>query len=169
MNFFTKTKFLIATIVILSAIIVSIFATMGYHRYRMERRERKESREHQPGKYIARQLQLTPEQVKEFDSLREKFRSESELIMRNSHDISKAIMDKIMSENPNVVKLKELAQKFGELQEQQKQMMINHLLEVRSKCSPTQQIHFKKLIKQMENHDKANRGRERDDERKERD
>lgn len=153
MNFFTKTKFLIAIIIILSAIVLSIFGTLGYHHYRMIHRERNESRERQPGKFIANQLQLTPEQIKEFDSLREKFHSESDLLIKDSRDISRNIMEEIMSEKPDTIKLKSLAEKFGELQKIQKQIMIKHLLEVRGKCSVSQQASFKKLLRQIEKHD----------------
>ncbi len=169
MNFFTKTKFLIAIIIILSAIILSIFGTMGLHKYKMERRERVESQEHQPGRYIAKQLQLTPEQIKEFDSLREKFHSELEIMMKESKDVSKEIMDEIMSEKSDTVKLKILAEKYGKQQEQQKQITINHLLKIKEKCSISQQVYFKKLLKQLENHDRMDRERGRNSERKERD
>lgn len=169
MNFFTKTKFLIAIIIILSAIILSILGTMGYHQFKMERREKKESRERQPGKYIAKQLQLTPEQIKEFDSLRNKFHSELEVLIKDSKDVSKNIMDEIMSEKPDTIKLKALAEKFGKQQEQQKQITINHLLDIKSKCTTSQQVYFKRLIKQLENHDRRNRERSRNGEGREKD
>jgi len=161
MNFFTKTKLLIAIIVILSAIIISILGTMGYHRYTMDRRERIESRDRQPGKFIAKQLKLTPEQIKEFDSLRENFHAESSKRMKESRDISQEIMEEMMSEKPDTEKLKSLAQKFGKIQEQQKVMMINHLLEIKGKCSESQQGYFKKLLRQIENHDRNRMNRER--------
>jgi Spy/CpxP family protein refolding chaperone len=169
MNFFKKTKFLIAVIIILSAIILAIFGTMGFHHYSMERRERNEFREHQPGKYIANQLQLTPEQIKDFDSLRDKFHSELEAITKDSKDVSREIMEEIMSDKPDTTKLRVLAEKFGKQQEQQKQITINHLLEIKGKCSVSQQAYFKKLIKQMENHDRENRERVRNNERRGRD
>jgi len=167
MNFFTKTKFLIAIIIILSAIILSILGTMGYHQFKMERREKKESRERQPGKYIAKQLQLSPEQIKEFDLLREKFHAELEVLIKDSKDISKDIMDEIMSEKPDTTKLKALAEKFGKQQEQQKQLTINHLLEIKGKCTTSQQGYFKRLIKQLENHDRIDRERGRNSNRRE--
>lgn len=172
MNFFTKTKFLIAVIIILSAIILAIFGTLGYHSFSMNKKNNAEARENpQPGRFMAKQLQLTPEQIKEFDSFREKFHAESTTLTRDSRDISKDIMDEIMSENPDIGKLKTLAERFGKLQAQQKQIMINHLLEIRSKCSSSQQGNFKKLVKQMENHDRTrmNREKRRNNERRERD
>lgn len=162
MNFFSKTKFLIAVIIILSAIILAIFGTMGYNHFMMSKRDNVEFRNNQqPGKFMAKQLQLTDDQVKEFDSLREKFRSETNALIKDSRDISRDIMDEIMSDNPDISKLKTLAEKYGKLQEQEKQLMINHLLEVKGKCSASQQINFKRLIRQIENHDRGMMNRER--------
>ena len=169
MNFFTKTKFLIAVIIILSAIILAIFGTMGVHHFNMDRRGNNESRENpQPGKFIAKQLHLTPEQIKEFDSLREKFHSETNTLIKDSKDISRDIMEEIVSEKPDIVKLKAFAEKFGKLQEQQKQLMIDHLLEIKGKCSDSQKVNFKKLLQQMENHERMKRERSRNNEGRER-
>jgi hypothetical protein len=160
MNFFTKTKFLIAVIIVLSATIIAIFGTMGYHYFRFERESNDRPRENkQMAKYVAKQLQLSPEQVIQFDSLREKFHGESVALTRDSRKVSIEIMEEIMSEKPDISKLKLLAEKFGKMQENQKQLMIDHLLEVRSKCNPSQQVHFRKLIRQMENHEQRERNR----------
>ena len=175
MNFFTKTKFLIAVIIILSAIVLSIFGTLGYHHYKTGQRENKESKEYnesrenaQPGMFMAKQLKLSPEQIKEFDSLREKFHSETNKLIKESKDISRAIMEEIVTEKPDIAKLKSLAEKFGKLQEQQKQMMIDHLLEIKGKCSESQQVNFNKLLRQMENHERMNGERRRNNEGRER-
>lgn len=162
MNFFTKTKMLIAVIIILSAIILAIFGTMGYHHFKMVKKENIEFRNNQqPGKFMARQLQLTDDQIKEFDSLRENFRTETNALIKDSRDISRDIMEEIMSDNPDINKLKTLAEKYGKLQEQEKQLMIEHLLDVKGKCTPSQQANFKKLIKQLESHDRMSRERHR--------
>jgi len=168
MNFFTKTKFLVAVIIVLSAIILAIFGTMFYHYYRFERGPKDRPKENnQMAKYMAKQLELTPEQVTQFDTLRERFHNESNALIRDSRNISRDIMEEITSENPDIAKLKALAEKFGKLQEQQKQMMIDHLLEVRGKCNPSQQVHFRKFVRQMEKHEQKERnhnpeGRERE-------
>jgi hypothetical protein len=167
MNFFTKTKFLIAVIILLSAIILAIFGTMSYHRFTMSKKEVNSTRDNfQPGRYIAKQLRLTADQIKEFDSLRENFHSESRELSKESNDISKDIMEEIMSESPNIDTLKSLTKKYGKVQEQQKQIMINHLIEIRGKCSTSQQASFKKLMKQIENHERGNRERDRNAEKR---
>ncbi|NVO10108.1 MAG: periplasmic heavy metal sensor [Bacteroidales bacterium] len=162
MNFFSKTKFLVAVIIVQSAIILAIVGTMGYHFFRFEQEFRERPRENnQMAKYVAKQLQLTPEQISEFDSLRDKFRRESDNLIRESRDVSKDIMDEITSEKPDISKLKELATKFGKLQEEQKHVMIDHLLELKGKCNTSQQMNFKKLIHRMERQEHNERERNR--------
>ena len=162
MNFFTKTKFLIAVIIVLSAIILAIFGTMGYHYFRFERENNVNPRENrQIAGYVGKQLQLSPEQIIQIDTLRESFRKESNSLVRETRLVSKEIMEEITSDSPDVAKLKTLAQKFGELQQKQKQMMIDHLLQVRGKCNPNQQMNFKKFIRQMEKHERMARERNR--------
>lgn len=162
MNFFSKTKFLVAVIIVLSAIILAIIGTMGYHFFRFDRESRERPRENnQMAKYVAKQLQLTPEQIIQFDSLRDRFHEESDRLMHESRVISKNIMDEITSEKPDIDKLKDLATKFGKLQEEQKHVMINHLLKVRSKCNTSQQMNFKKLVQRMERQEHSERERNR--------
>jgi len=134
---------------------------MGYHFFRFEREFRERPRDNnQMAKYVAKQLQLTPEQISEFDSLRDKFRRESDNLIGESMDVSKDIMDEITSEKSDIAKLKTLAEKFGKLQEEQKQMMIDHLLELKGKCTASQQMNFKKLIQRMDRHERKERERE---------
>ena len=179
MNFFTKTRFLLAVIIILSAIIVAMFVTMGYNKYRYNNRqnrwdqENREARQQQNdkgkaerGKFMAKQLQLTPEQIKEFDDLRNKFHNQLEEQMDKTRQLSRDIMEEISSENPDTTKLKVLSEKFGEAQKEQKEMMVKHLLEIRSKCSPTQQANFRKVLRRIENHDRMYRERRQNTEEK---
>lgn len=172
MNFFTKTKFLVAVIIVLSAIILAIFGTIGFHYFRYDRSSDDRSLNEKPkeskqmGKYMAKELKLTPEQVIQIDTLRERFHKASSDLVKESKNISKDIMEEITSEKPNIDKLKELAQKFGKLQEEQKQIMINHLLEVRNSCTPAQQMHFRKFVRQMEKHDQMRRNRNGEGKRK---
>jgi len=176
MNFFTKTRILIGVIIILSAIILAMLGTMSYHRFESHRRDIRENRgnrndraereNRQPGKYMAKQLQLTPEQIKDFDQLRDKYHSETDVIMKESREISNKVMEEIFSDNPNKVKLDSLSKKFGELQSKQKQLMYEHLLEIRSKCTDSQQANFKKLLRKIENHNRMYRERRQNTEEK---
>lgn len=157
MNFFTKTKVLIAVIIVLSAIIIAIIGTVGIHYLKQKKHASAEQKENtQPGRYMAKQLKLTPEQIHEFDSLRGKFHSDIDIIEKDIKSTSRNIMEEIMLENPNRAKLDSLANKFGQLQAQQKLMMINHLLDIKGKCTMQQKECFSKLIKQMERRDRMN-------------
>lgn len=181
MNFFTKTRFLLAVIIILSAIIVAMFVTMGYNKYRNNNRQHRWGQENhefrqrqndkekaERGKFMAKQLQLTPEQMKEFDEIRDKFHNQLDELTEKSRQISRDIMEEISSENPDTTRLKALSEQFGEAQKAQKEMMVKHLLEIRSKCSPSQQANFMKVLRRIENHDRMYRERRQNTEERER-
>jgi len=169
MNFFTKTKFLVAIIIVLSAIILAIFGTIGFHYFRYERLSNDRPQENNQGaKYMAKQLELNSDQTAQLETLRDRFHKESSTLMSNSRNISTDIMNEITAENPDMVKLKDLAEKFGKVQEEQKLMMINHLLEVKGKCNCSQKMQFKKFIRKMEKHEQMNRQRNRNSERRQR-
>lgn len=154
MNFFTKTKILIAVIIVLSAIIIAMLGTIGFHYFKFERRTLDQPKENiQPGQYMAKQLKLTPEQMHEFDSLRENFHAELNKLSKEIQSTSKEIAEKIVSENPNRDSLMILAERFGQLQKQQKMIMIKHLLDIKGGCSAQQKECFTRLIKQMERRD----------------
>jgi len=164
MNFFTKTKFLIAVIIVLSAIIIAIFGTIGFHYIKYEKRSIVKPKDNQqPGRFMAKQLMLTPEQIKEFDSLRNKFHEDLNSLTKDIKSTSRSINEEIISENSSQTKLDSLAKRFGELQSQQKTIMINHFLEIKGKCNPKQRTNFYKFLKRMENRDmnEADRNRER--------
>ena len=166
MNFFTKTKFLLAVIVVLTAIIVAMLGTIGYHYIRFVYHDDARPRDNQqPGVYMAKQLKLTPEQVSEFQMLRDEFHKKLNDLNKEIHSTSKQIMDEIMSDESNKVTLDSLASRFGDLQTQQKELMINHLLEVKSKCTPAQKGNFSKFLRKMENIERARGERVRERER----
>ena len=157
-----------------------MFVTMGYNKYRFNNRqyrwgqENREARQRQNdkekaerGRFMAKQLQFTPEQMKEFDDIRTKFHEELDELMDDSKRISREIMEEISSENPDTIKLKAFSEKFGETQKAQKEMMIKHLLEIRSKCSPSQQANFKKVLRRIENHNRMYRERRQNTEERE--
>lgn len=176
MNFFTKTRILIGIIIILSSIILAMLGTMSYHWFeshhnnirenRAPRDEKDTHENRQPGKYMAKQLQLSPEQVKEFDQLRETYHHENDDIIKESRDISNKVLEEIFSNSPSKVKLDSLSKKFGELQAKQKQLMYMHLLEIRNKCNDSQQANFKKLLRGIENHNRMYREKHRNTEEK---
>lgn len=174
MNFFTKTKLLLATIVILSTIIIAILGTIGFHYFRNSNRvHEKPMVNQQPGMFMAKQLKLSPDQIKEFDSLRDKFHENLNTLESDIKSTSKNIMEEIISENTNRDKLDSLAKRFGDLQTQQKTITISHLLEVKGKLDQEQRTNFSKFLKRMEKRDierfenQKNRTKDRPREKKE--
>ncbi len=162
MNFFTKTKILITVIIVLSAIIIAMLGTIGFRYVKFERRAHEEARgTMQPGQYMAKQLKLTPEQMHEFDSLRENFHAAVNKLSKEIQSTSRKITEEIVSENPNRDSLMLLADSFGQLQKQQKTIMINHLLDIKGECSRQQKECFTRLLKQMEQRDRMDGERHR--------
>ena len=180
MNFFTRTRFLLAVIIILSAIIIAMLGTMGYYKYRFNNRQgrwgqqNREVRQNQNKndkaervRFMAKQLQLSPEQMQDFNQIRDKFHKELDKLTDESRRISNEIMEEITSEKPDTSKLFSLSEKFGKIQKIQKEMMIKRLLIVRNKCTPSQQANFKKVLRRIENHNRMYRERRQNTEERE--
>ncbi len=152
MNFFTKTRVLVSIIVVLAALNLATLGTVGYHIIKSRSEKIPEmNRREQPGRFMARQMQMTDDQFNDFERSRADFMKKSNEVMNEIRKTSRLILDEIGNENPDKQKLNEYSITYGNLHMQQKQMMIDHLLEIKAKCTPQQRDHFKQFIKRMEN------------------
>lgn len=153
MNYIAKTRILIVTVVILSVLLISLLVTMGYRYYTMRRAnfemQNQPLNDRQPGEPLSRALKLSPEQEEDFAVIRKNFHLKFDSLDFEIRNVSKAIMDELSVDNPDKNKLEELIQKYGELQIAQKQVMVNHLLDVKSMCNPEQQQRFCRMVRRM--------------------
>lgn len=151
MNFLTKTRVLVIAVVVLALTVISILGTMGYHYYRNSESKNDGSREQmaEPGRRMAHIMQLTPEQMAEFEGLRDKFYSQWVEFETAIQEVTRQTMDEIAADSPDSALIARKVAEYGQLQAKQRELMVEHLLQVKSKCTPEQQKRFRKLLHRM--------------------
>lgn len=164
MNFLTKTRFLVIVIIIQTVLLISILGTFGYRYYssKQYRNEPRKTEGKQPNDFIAKSLQLTPEQREEFRMLKVKFHQSFDTLETQSRIISKKLTEEIIKDTPDSVVIDSLITRFGEIQKLQKRAMVEHLIEVKSNCDPEQCQRFNKFMLRMNDYQqKQHRNMER--------
>lgn len=154
MNFLTKTRFLVIVIIIETVLLVTILATFGYryYSYNQDRREYRESRKdrpEQPRDFMAKALNLSPEQKDEFRMLKGKFHKSFDTLEVQIRNINKLLTEEVVKDEPNQQTIDSLIEEFSQIQREQKRVMVEHLIEVKAKCTPEQQAKFNKFIRRM--------------------
>lgn len=154
MNFLTKTRFRVIVIIIETVLLVTILATFGYryYNYTQDRREYRESRNkspEQPRDFMAKALNLTPEQRDDFRMLKRKFHQSFDTLDLQMRNIDNLLTEEVVKDQPNQQTIDSLIKKFGQVQQEQKRVMVEHLMEVKAKCTPEQQAKFNKFLRRM--------------------
>ncbi|KAB2871553.1 MAG: periplasmic heavy metal sensor [Bacteroidales bacterium] len=154
MNFLTKTRFLVIVIIIETVLLVTILATFGYryYSYKQDGREFRESRKEIPEQhrdFMAKALDLSPEQRDEFRMLKVKFHKAFDTLEVQIRDINKLLTEEVVKDEPNQQTIDSLIDEFGQVQQAQKRVMVEHLQEVKAKCTPEQKEKFNKFIRRM--------------------
>jgi Spy/CpxP family protein refolding chaperone len=98
---------------------------------------------------MVKELNLSPEQKDEFRMLKSKFHQQFDTLEMQSRNINKLLTEEIVKENPDSKLIDSLINRFSEIQRSQKQVMVNHLLEVKSTCNPEQQAKFNRFVCRM--------------------
>ncbi|MGE0076647.1 MAG: Spy/CpxP family protein refolding chaperone [Bacteroidales bacterium] len=154
MNFITRTRFLVIIIIVQSLLIVSILVTIGYQYYSFNRQRNVPMAPpmggpQQPGDFVARALDLTPEQRENFRLLRDKFHESFDTLEFQAQQISGQLMEEITKDSIDNKMVDSLVDRFGEVQKLQKRLTIEHLAEVKTYCSHDQQFRFNRFVRQM--------------------
>lgn len=164
MNFLTKTRFLVIVIIIETVLLVTILATFGYryYSYNQDRREYRESRKDRPEQhrdFMAKALNLTLEQRDDFRMLKAKFHKSFDTLEVQIRDINKLLTEEVVKDEPNKQTIDSLIEQFSQVQREQKIAMVEHLMEIKSKCRPEQQEKFNKFIMKMHDYQQNQLGK----------
>ena len=102
--------------------------------------------------FIKDELNFDEDQYSKFLDLREKNKEKQHNIVRKLSQKRKEMMSELSAENPDTTKLKQIAKQIGELHEELKKGTINHFIQVKAICNPSQKEKFNELIQKMEKH-----------------
>jgi Spy/CpxP family protein refolding chaperone len=143
-----KKNLVILFLVLLTIVNIAALATFAYHRFRPERPFHPMARPDSPGGFIKRELGLSEEQAKGFESQAKKFEEEIKPI-RDSLEAKRIdLMNEIMAEKPSLDKLNQLSEEIGALHVKLEERTSMHLLQGKSLLTPEQQKKFFSLFKE---------------------
>ena len=102
--------------------------------------------------FIKDELNFDEDQFSKFLDLREQNKEKQHNIVRKLSQKREGMMSELSAENPDTSKLKEIAKQIGNLHEELKKGTIEHFIQVKAICNPSQKEQFNELIQKMEKH-----------------
>jgi Spy/CpxP family protein refolding chaperone len=157
MNFLTKNRLLIGAVVLLAAINIAILATIGYHHLPQKDDSADQTERPDHSRMMARELELTPEQVIQFEELRKEYAEQNQLLRRELNERYRLIMTELSAPEPNNAFLDSVAKDIGKLHTDQQKATIQHFLELREICSLDQSKQLQRLFKRMMSNNQMNK------------
>lgn len=104
-----------------------------------------------PGfRQMVRILEFSPEQTQEFSKIEGQYRTRVANYTQQLDSIDLDILEEIKKDNPDRQKLDSLAARTGEIQHALKKATTNHLLQVRTLCTPSQREKFNNVISDID-------------------
>ena len=154
-----KNKLVVLFLVLLTIINIAALTTIAYHRFHPKRPFHPTNRPDTPESFIKRELGLSEEQAKEFESQAKRFEEEIKPI-RDSLEAKRIdLMNEIMAEKPSLDKLNQLSEEIGALHVKLEKRTSMHLLKGKSLLTPEQQTKFFSLFKEGKNRTRGWRNR----------
>ncbi|MEW5844891.1 MAG: periplasmic heavy metal sensor [Bacteroidota bacterium] len=151
MNYFTKTRVLVVIIVVLAITLLATIGAMVYGYYRQKQLAEKfannpQERMEQQAQFLRNRLKLTPEQEDFFRKSRDEFHEKTVEINRKIQKVSVEIINELSVPEPDLKRIESLIEQYGELHKAEKKIMIDHLLEIKSACTPEQFNKFQRIV-----------------------
>ena len=161
MNFFNKTRILIGAVILLTAINLAVLGTIGFHLVRISKTEQPPlPNDVQRTHFIARELNLSPEQREKFQNIRHQFRIEEQSVKDEIRENYRRTMLELSKDSINSKTLDSLANEIGRLHCKHHQMTVEHFRKVKGiATSPEQQEHFRRMFFRMMDRNQADRPR----------
>ena len=165
MNYFTKKRLIIWTVIILVVLNISTLATFLYERKLncapppvQSASENQRFRE--INWFMREDLGLNPSQTNKIYRLRRENYLDSKKILVSLDEKRKEMLTELQKENPDQQKLDQIAVEIGNLHRDLKKVTIQYFLNIKKICSPEQQVKLNKLFRDMEYyHEHRNRNR----------
>jgi Spy/CpxP family protein refolding chaperone len=152
MDYFSKNKISLWIIVILVLLNLFTLSTIWYDRFHIpDRFPRPEGRhQRQDGlKRLERKLNLTADQIKIFESLRQQHFEKMVPLHQEIFSIRRELMDEVIKTEPDTARIRELTSRIGVKETERERNIIEHFTEMRSVCTPAQREKFESLLREL--------------------
>lgn len=98
------------------------------------------------GRYFRDKLQLTTEQMHEFQKINPEFRNEARVINIRLEELRHSMLDEMVSSEPDTMKLNELSVAIGDQHMELKKITFRYYLDLKGICNYDQQVLLKALF-----------------------
>ncbi len=143
MEKFPKIRFIVITILIITIINIVALALVlrfSFHEHRGERNIEKKEHSGKGFDYLKERLQLTPDQVTLFRNEKDSFFASANMVFDELEKKRLEMIDEFGKPNPDTVRLYSLAADMGVKHGQLKRHVVDHMLKLRSYCTPEQLV-----------------------------
>lgn len=165
MNYFTKKRLIIWTVVVLVVLNISALATILYERNlncspAPVQKADENQRFREINRFMREDLNLSPSQTNKIYRLRKENYLNSKKILIALDEKRKEMLTELQKEQPDQNKLNEIATEIGNLHRDLKLETIHYFMKIKDMCTTDQQIKLNRLFRDMEYyHEHNNRGR----------
>lgn len=157
MNTATRQRILIGLIILLIATNLSTIGSFYYHRISEQKKTEGTTNEQSavPGeqrtRYFRDQLNLDDNQTNSFREINRSFNRSARTIEENLAVLRKSMIDELGAQNPDTLKLRQIAAEIGNNHRELKEITSSFYLNMREICTPEQQIKLHSIFQSMLN------------------
>jgi Spy/CpxP family protein refolding chaperone len=150
MNFFTKTRLLVGAVILLAAINIAVLGTIGFHFLFTPKDFPVEPPEEiERTRFLAKELDLSPDQIEEFKELREQFIHDIQSVRMSLRATYKLSMQELSKEEPDSIYLDSISNEIATLHRKHHVITIEHFKRVKRVATPDQQERFQRMFYRM--------------------
>jgi Spy/CpxP family protein refolding chaperone len=148
MTIFTKqhmTGWIIGLLIILNILSVGTIWFLQFRRQPLPPKIGPEPVQH----FLEAELQLTQEQAQQFERLRQEHSQAAKALNDAGHQLKGTLLNEVFTDSPDLEKVKHLAEEIGKKQTELDLLLFQHLLALKSLCSPEQADRLQTLIHEV--------------------
>jgi len=153
MNDSTKLwKWMVALLAILNLTLLIALFNGRHHMEKHAMHMPPEGMHHPPGKpseFLIHELQLTPEQIKQFDALKDQHSETIRHLMEEGHDLRDNFFDLLKQDSIDTKSVEEKAALIATNQQKIETATFEHFKKVRQICTPGQKQKFDHIINEV--------------------
>ncbi|MBC8186107.1 periplasmic heavy metal sensor [candidate division KSB1 bacterium] len=151
MNFFSKKRFSLWTIVLLIGLNLFTLSIIWFNQIikpgEFPRRPPRQSEK--PLQLLQEELDLSDEQIKRYDLLRRDHHQQTQILIREIPRLKREMMDEIFKSNADTLKVMEISKLIGEKQTEIEQVTFDHLLDLKELCGEKQAAKLHGLLEEF--------------------
>jgi Spy/CpxP family protein refolding chaperone len=148
MDFFTKNKMLFWCVIILA--VLNVVTLVSFWVGKPPRRLTPDSRRGQDGgKIMAERLQLTDEQAKQLEQIRNEHFMRTGPLQDDTHKIRLDILHELFNSEPNQTRIQNLLAEISSKQDQFEKYLFTHFQELKNACNEDQAKELKIMLRDL--------------------